>query len=219
MMAAPLSKTRAEVSVKPRSRVSVVEQPGARREDGRMDDEQVLVDQAGHVGQRAESPGAEGGDDVGAVLLLQLLQVLDRVARPDLAKRGGIVGEGAREHHLPHAAQDSGELEARGAVLDVTVRGRPCCDLFPVRHHPLVQLAGHEPGVRSCVHLVDVGSLLLTPREGLPEQPVRVADPAVQRDLHEDDDLAHESSLRGRGAVQPIASVATARVQMPIPSR
>src|SRR4051812_15676804 len=58
----------------------VVEQSGPRREDGRVDDEEVLVDQAGCVGQRTEGPGTEGGDDVGAVLLLELPQVLDGIA-------------------------------------------------------------------------------------------------------------------------------------------
>src|SRR4051812_22322155 len=57
-----------------------VEQSGPRREDGRVDDEEVLVDQAGCVGQRTEGPGTEGGDDVGAVLLLELPQVLDGIA-------------------------------------------------------------------------------------------------------------------------------------------
>ena len=42
----------------------VVEQAGPRGEDGRVDDEQVLVDQAGYVGQRTEGRRAEGRNDV-----------------------------------------------------------------------------------------------------------------------------------------------------------
>ena len=172
----------------------LIEQPRPRRDDGRVDDEEVFVDQARYVGQRPERLGTEGGDDVGPVLLLELLQDRDGVTRPHLTPRVRIIGEIVREHQLPHRPQDAGELEAGGALEDVGVGGGPRGHLLPVGHHELVQLARHDPGVRVGIRLVDVGRLFLAPRERLPERSVRLADPAVQRGLHDDDDLAHTTS-------------------------
>jgi hypothetical protein len=154
-----------------------------------VDDEEVLVDQAGHGGEGGEGRRAAGEEDVLAAAALEGGELGGDVALEDSPVAGGLQGPG--QHHLGHALEQRGELAVGGGELGGVVGDLAGGHLVPPGHDGLVGPPTEGPGVGGPEPPVDPGHLLLAPRERLPEGPVGVGDAVVQGGLHVHDDLAH----------------------------